>query len=101
MFIPFRKIKTTDLKLDQVQTNIAITAESLKNNPLLYGNLIENIDLSTTAINIPHKLGRLYKGWIITAQNAAETIYSDSTYLPTQYLNLKATGSVTVSLWVF
>lgn len=100
--IPFKKLQTNTAQLNRIQDNIDMFSQSLVNLPILRdGVLIEGLILSTTETKIPHKLGREYIGYLILKQNAAEVAYISSTDLPGLFLNMKASGTMTVTLWVF
>ncbi len=99
--IPFQKIKSPTTDLNKVQTNIALFSESLVNIPFLDGVLLEDLVLTTAEQKISHKLGRAYRGWILVRKNAAQDLYESSVTFPNQFISLTATGTVTVSLWVF
>ncbi len=101
MVIPFQSLKSKLTELNRIQTNIDIFSRSLTNLPVLNGSLIENVDLTTVETAIPHRLNRSYKGWIVTKQNAAASIFSTSANLSSQFINLTASGPVTISIWVF
>lgn len=73
----------------------------LADNPLLQGRLIEDVTLSTSPVLVAHKLGRAYRGWFLVDNNANTTVYNSVTDLEESFLELVASGSCTVSLWVF
>ena len=73
----------------------------LAQNPLLQGRLIEDVELDSTAVLVPHKLNRAYRGWIITDIDADVNVYNADTPLFESYIALVASGPCVVSLWVF
>ena len=95
----FTKIRTPDSGLNRVQDNIGVFGQQFTANPLLRGRLIQNIDLSTTAFAIEHKLNRKPLGWILVDLSAAQTVFKVSS--DTRFLTLQASGACTVSIWVF
>lgn len=98
---PFNKVRASDqLVLMDVQETIFQWASQLKDQDLFPGRLIEGVELSTTAVNVEHKLARLPIGWIIVDRDANQSVFRSSA-LTTSYLPLQASGSVTVSVWVF
>jgi len=72
----------------------------IETNPLLKGNLLEDISLSaSTTTVVRHKLNIIPKGYIIVSQSQPASIYlqdKDSTTL-----TLYSSADVTVSLYVF
>jgi hypothetical protein len=97
--LPFRKV--TDNDPNRIQANIKEFADSVVSLPILSGNLLEDIVLSSTQTLVPHKLGREIRGYMIVAKNANIDVWRSATTLPKQFLPLTASGTVTVSLWVF
>ncbi len=75
--------------------------DTLAENPLSQGRLIEDISLSTAETLVPHKLGRAYRGWFVTNIDAAVTVHASSETLTERYVALTASGTCIVSLWVF
>lgn len=74
-------------------------------DPVLANALVNGISLGTIALVtgnnvIPHKLGRMMQGWILTDQDAGVTIYR-SNPLNTSTLVLNASAPVNISLWVY
>lgn len=72
-------------------------------NPLVQGQLLSNISVSSGANVINHKLGRKLQGYIVVLNSAAVTYYdSQSTnQTPDLTLILNASGSAVISLYVF
>lgn len=71
------------------------------NNPLLNGVLLTGVELSSTATQVPHTLGREPQGWIIVNKTANANVWQSSTDLSKSFLTLTASGAVKVDLWVF
>lgn len=96
-----KKITVRDNSL--FQRDVSQFSAELIDNPLLNGQLIENVSLSATTYSVSHGLGRAYRGYIVVKRNANQLEYVDttSTANPTTHIPLKAGGAVTVSLWVF
>lgn len=98
---PFDKVRASDQHVVMdVQETIFQWSSQLKNQDLFPGRLIEGVELSTTAVNVEHGLTRLPLGWIVVDRDADESVFRSSA-LTTSFLPLTASGSVTVSLWVF
>ena len=85
------------------QDAIADYTKQLTTQPGLSNNRIESVSLSTSVAHVAHKLGRRWRGWRVTDQNADATIYRDptSTADQTKFISLLASASVTVDLEVF
>jgi len=71
---------------------------------IIDGIILEDIDLISTGFtSVEHKLGRKPRGYLVIRKSAAQTVYEevgdyDSRKL---FLKLRASGTVTVNLWVF
>lgn len=74
---------------------------ALRDVEIVDGRLIENVSVSTSPTNISHRLGRDWKGYIVTAASASVNVYHTTTTNRDSVLTLTASGSATVSLWVF
>lgn len=76
---------------------------------ILRGRQLTGIDLAAaTDVDVPHLLGRAWRGWIVVdttgATSAGRIDGSLAEYDHAKFLRLKATGygaTITVSLWVF
>lgn len=103
MITTFKKLNNLQQlsDVDRVQDNIKLFSDQLVDIPILNGQLIENVALTTSAVLVNHKLGRAYRGWIVVDQSANASVYSTTTTLPTRFISLVASNTVTVSLWVF
>ena len=67
--------------------------------PLNNGSLVTDVDLSTSSLKVPHKLGRKPTGYLITKRSANAIVYGDT--LSDRFLTLTASATVTVDIWVF
>jgi hypothetical protein len=72
-------------------------------NPLIHGHFLKDIRVSTGANVIDHKLGVRLQGYIVTLNSAAVTFYDSqaTNQMPHLTLILNASGSATISLYVF
>ena len=71
---------------------------------IIDGVVLEDIDLVSTGFtSIEHKLGRKPRGYLVIRKSAAETVYEDAGDYDNRklFMKLRASGSVTVNLWVF
>ena len=96
----FRKISTPNEELDRVQDNVELFANQLT-IPILSGTLLKDISLSSSETQVSHKLSRAYQGFIITKINANENVWVSSETRANSFINLTASGAVTIDLWVF
>lgn len=72
-------------------------------NPILAGQQLDNISLVSGTNSINHGLGRKLQGYFIVRNDSATTFHDTqaSNASPELTLNLIASGSATVSLWVY
>ncbi len=99
----FKRIKAQDFELQRVQENAGITLDELTNIEILNGNLISVI-LSSSDTQVAHKLHRPALGYFVVRCSSPGGIVFDSATinsLPNEFLILKATATVTVTLWIF
>lgn len=70
--------------------------------PLLDFTWKRDVVLAAGANQVPHGLGRAWRGYIVTRQNAAITVYApDDQALRERILTLTASGSGVVDLFMF
>lgn len=97
----FKQIHTGDGDLNRVQDNITQFSTPISKLLLLDGVLLEDVALTSSETQVPHKLNRAPNGWIIVKKNAAQDVYESGTDVQNRFLSLTASGTVTVSLWIF
>lgn len=73
--------------------------DNLQRFPLLSFQIIEDVELTTTAKNVFHNLKRVPQGYLVIRSNAAQTVFDNG--LSSVALSLAAGGTVTVTLFVF
>jgi hypothetical protein len=96
------KSKVTARDNSLFQRNVQAAFNEVDNIPILNGCLIENVSLTTTATKISHKLSRPYRGFIVVRKNANVDVWETTDSVDNSlFLPLDASGTVTVSLWVF
>lgn len=95
----FRKIRTTDRELDQVQTNVAQVLVPISRIEFMDGTILKNVVLTTGTNRIPHNLKRELNGWWLTRQYGAAAVYETSSSNLT--LDLNSSADVTVDIQVF
>lgn len=97
----FNQIHTNNADLNRVQDNIVLFTTPITNISILDGALVEDVSLSTSETKVNHTLQRKPIGWIIVKKDAAQDVYESGSTNQDRFLSLTATGTVTVSLWVF
>jgi len=115
-----KKHEIEDIKVSKMFENLNEFLNQLMPNPFISGNAVNSardsqgkeipLVLTTSTTLVPHGLGIEYTGFYVTYLNAGQTVYIDDTLTntgpgqlnsSTKYIPLKATGTVTVKLWVF
>ena len=74
------------------------------NSAIIAGVIVEDVDLVVGSFtSVEHKLGRKPRGYLVIRKSAAETVYEDVGDYDNRklFIKLRASGSVTVNLWVF
>ena len=88
--------------VNRIQDNIITAFQRLMANPLAGVSLVENVVLGTTAVAVRHGLGQPIRGWFVVKANAGVSIYTTSEHSdPTEFVNLTAAATVTMSLLFF
>lgn len=72
---------------------------ALTRSPIAWGSFV-SADLTATESDVRHGLGRLPNGYIVVSSSAAATVFNTTASTSTS-LFLKASGAVSVKLWVF
>ena len=106
---PFRKVQmhtetaldpaTLTRVLEQVQSSADGSTRRLAKLPILNGELLTGIELSTTPLEVPHKLSRQPRGWFIADLDADARVWR--TAWNTKTITLDASAAVTAAIWVF
>ena len=99
----YLRYRTDNADIEQVQDAIQKKFGEMDDLAILDGKLLENLSLSTATLDIPHKLGRKYRGYFIADLTADVRVYRDtaSTKDPAVILPIKASGTATAKVWVF
>lgn len=98
----FKKLFTNNYELQKIQDNVSEIFADISLQPILKGNFIDAI-ITTSDTNIEHKLGRAYLGYLVVDKNANAVVYTSTAAnnSPTRQIILKASGTVTVKLYIF
>jgi len=96
----FSRVSTKDPTVFMLQSAIETAFRSLDTIPILDGELIEGIEVSTSERRFHHTLKRKPKGFIVVDVDNNCLVYrsSESTQ---RYLYLKGSRVANISLWVF
>lgn len=98
----FRELKEqhfTDADLSVMMSQLKEWAAQFKDIPFLDGRLLEDISVSTTATKFNHGLNREPRGWFVVKANANVNVWQTSQ--SKLFITLDASGSATVSIWIF
>ena len=101
-FIPpdFPMAREFNIGQDHIEEVITPVLNSAKIDGVIVEDVILN---SSTFTNIKHKLGRKPRGYIVIRKSAAQTVFEEAGDYENRklFLKLKASGTVTVNLWIF
>lgn len=97
----FKRSNIADFDTSKFQTNVFEFTQQFIDNPLLSGTLVEDIAVSTTAVDVNHGLGREPVGYIMTKASAHVTIFDTTSAQPKVHLTITGSASATISLWIF
>lgn len=104
MIEPFRRTRTEDGDLRQVQDAVGAVFRSLSSKEIIDGQLISGLRITVgTALSVEHKLGRAITGWAVIGLGANAVVWDSqaTNKTPARTLILNASASVTINLWVF
>ena len=96
-------VRGLDPNLDRVQIAMQGALAALVRQFVGTSTLRENIALTTSDTRVAHNLGYAPKGYIVVKSSADEVVYDGATAAPdpARSINLRASGTVTVSLLFF
>lgn len=91
------------LNLSQMQNTWARQLNPVISNPLINGQLLQNVQLINGTTIVNHGLGRKLVGWVIVGVNGAATIYDNQStnQMPQLTLSLTSNADVICNIWVF
>ena len=81
--------------------SVAEFVRPLEQNPILDFRILTDVTISSTAVDIPHKLGRPWTGWFVTSRTNGVVPYESTQTDTSLYLTLIAASSTTVDIYVF
>ena len=94
------KLRTQDQDLNRVQDNVSAAFDILSGSTLLGGNIVE-VTLGTGVTEVSHFLPQRFTGWIVVRKNANENVWEGPQITPRATVALQASGTVTLSLYIF
>lgn len=98
----FKRGSSSDPDINQVDNRVLEYTSQLTTNPMLVGQLITGIDVSTTAVNVPHSLGKPFVGWLVIRKVGNLNIYEASVQSQTSlFIKLVSTATGTIDIWIF
>ncbi len=102
---PVHKVKIDDKDIsgtvERLASSVSKSVDSIIQSSIISGYVLENVDLTTSAARIEHKLGRAPLGYIVVRRDANAVVYEQEEERPDLFLNLVSSASVRVSLWIF
>lgn len=107
MTVPYKQLNFSNKDLTSIQENVGRALNPLLNIPLLDGVWLQNVIIPPAGVDVDHKLGREWRGYIFTrvlSPLLGYSIYTSSaTYDKTKFLRLNQTSlaDLTVDIWVF
>ena len=99
----YERVQSQDSTINRIQDRLESAFVPIFGSLVVDGILLEDLSLSTATLEIPHGLGRPYRGYFVADLNADARVYRDTSSAsnPSQFLPLKASGAVTAKVWVF
>lgn len=99
LLIPFfRKIKTDQRDVEQLQSNCAQQFTAIKDCPFLSGAAV-SASLVTGSNKVDNPLQRTIQGWIITDRDSAATVYKSTSDNFT--VTLVASAPINLQIWLY
>jgi len=96
----FKKVRSDDRIINQVQDNIEQAINPIINSEIINGLIIKDIEVLTgTVLTISHRLGRTPNGFAIVKRNANSTVWNG--IIDKKTIELNSSANVTITLWVF
>ena len=86
-----------------IQDNVSRVFDVLTDQPILDGNMLSDIALTTATSEVAHKLDRDYVGWMVVDNVGNAVVYRDDTTTTdkTKFISMTASATTTIKLWVF
>lgn len=99
----FQAVNGAGTALDAVQRNIERVYRPLQRNPLLGGQLLDEVGITALGTDVEHKLPQACQGYIVVGMDTAADVYRvvQSAELERRLLHLVSSTTVYVRLYVF
>jgi len=100
----YERLSLGEPKLDRIQEHLEEASRLVYSNPVLDGNLIENVSVSTTEKQVPHKLERKYRGfWLAgTKENGAHVELIEGTSTDrAKFVAITSNVTATINIYVY
>jgi hypothetical protein len=99
----FEKLRTGVDNLDRLQDRLLKVLSALLRLPLLDGQLVEDLALTSGLNNLNHGLGRSLRGYLVVRASADVRLWDDdaASSAPQLFHRIQASAPATVTLWVF
>jgi hypothetical protein len=103
MYKAIARVQTENREVNQLQSNIISSLQSIVQNQLVNGRVIKEKKLTVGSNTINHGLGQKLQGWFIVRKRSTSDIYDeqDSNKNPELTLILNSSAEVTVDIYVF
>jgi hypothetical protein len=98
---PFRFEQTGDRQTNQLQDNIKAATNTLRGSPFGDGNLVKDIALTGTYIEVNHGLGRPHQGWIVCRLRSANWNFVFETSTTDATVTLASYDFGTADIWFY
>ncbi len=95
--------QSADVPFQLMQSSWAKQLNPVIANPLMSGQVLKSVHLTTGANEVNHKLQRPLQGWFVTRIRSAASLYDtqDANQMPNLTLSLQSSADVIVDLYVF
>lgn len=102
MIKALKKVGIADQNVAKFQENVVEVLQPVLLCPLLDGVLLKSVTVATTPTLVEHKLGREFRGFVITNKNANANVWQTGTNPSSRrFISLQSSTAIQVDLWVF
>jgi hypothetical protein len=101
MIKAFRAVTQRNPEIQAVMNAVKEFVLPLERNPILDFIILRDVEIGTTATDIPHKLNRAWQGWFVISRTSATVPYEDTQSDDTKFLTLIAGSTTTVDIYIF
>lgn len=105
MIKPLKVVNTDNPDLKFIQDNVDYALKSVAVQPMISGNIINDVAVSSTTKNVAHLLNRPWSGFFITKSVGDVNVYWDSVTdgnkRKESTIALKGSATATVDLYIF